>query len=149
MACAVCAQVLFPLATATPNGDEVVAWLHRAELTGGPVDHIAVPVGVDEVHADVRCDFCSGPEPTWVLPVASFEAGSEHTSHQDWAACDACARLLRKQQWDRLTKRVVLASAARHRISPSEPSLIESVETLFAQVRENQSGPIRRSSRPQ
>lgn len=163
MACAVCAEVLFPR---TDHG-EVVSWLHRAELTDAwgeahgidlatiaaakerlghrPVDHVAIPVRRDEVQAETKCDFCSQPNPTWVLPVASFSADAVNASTQDWSACEVCARLLKKSRWEQLTNRAITAMSARHGLSPSEPRLVLGLKALHAQVREHQTGPVRRA----
>lgn len=163
MACAVCGEVLFPR---TDHG-EVVSWLHRAELSDawgeangidlavtatvkerlghGPVDHVAIPVRREEVRAETKCDFCSQPNPTWVLPVAEFAADAVNASTQDWSACEVCARLLRKGRWEQLTKRAITAMSAKQGISPSEPRLVDGLKALHAQVREYQTGPVRRA----
>lgn len=165
MACAVCAEVLFPRA----EGGQVVSWLHRAELVDvwgevegtdlakvaqvkerlghGPVDHVAIPVPREQVRAETRCDFCSQPSPGWVLPVEEFEASANHGSTKDWEACDVCARLIRKGRWEQLVKRAVLEMASRHGLSPAEPSLVDGMKALFSQVREYQTGPVRRIER--
>lgn len=145
MACAVCAQVLQIAAT---RDGETVAWLHLGELPGALVeerpDHVAVPVRRGEVRVDEICDFCSGPRPTWLLPVEEFEVSEHSAATKDWMACDVCARLIRKSRWSDLTKRSVTAYSAKYSISPTEPELVNTLKAFHSQVREYQTGPIRR-----
>lgn len=145
MACAVCAQ---PLHVAAQASGEVVGYLHLGELPGAleseVPDHVAVPVRRGEVQASEICDFCSGPKPTWVLPTDEFEVDRHSAATKDWTACEVCARLIRKGRWADLTKRSVTAFSAKYGVSPAEPELINTLKSFHAQVREYQTGPIRR-----
>jgi hypothetical protein len=43
----------------------------------------------------MKCDFCSGPKPTWKYPCEDFVlAGTVLGSDGAWAACDECASLI-------------------------------------------------------
>lgn len=145
MACAVCAQVLH---VAARESGETVGWLHIGELPGARVedrpDHVAVPVRRDDVHAVEVCDFCSGPSPSWVLPTEEFEVDEHSAASKDWAACEVCARLIRKNRWPDLTQRSVRAYSAKYGVSAAEPRLVETLKAFHAQVREYQTGPIHR-----
>lgn len=170
VACAVCAQPLILLSD-VPEPDrpdlggpgEPVAWLHTQEAPGGrsvfgPVDHPAVPVRREEVRAVLRCDLCLGPNPGWLVPTTAFVknasglampggpplSGAVQASAADMLACEPCARLVRKDRWDDLEHRVVLALAATHGLSPAEPLLIAEVRRLHAQIRAHRNGPVRR-----
>lgn len=162
MACGICAAVLF----AARSGGEVVMWLHREELVGvwdemsdvpvevieeirqrlglSPVDHVAVPVPATEVQTATLCDFCSQPNPQWVLPVESFEANSQQGFEKDWAVCAVCARLLKKGRWDGVLDRALDNASAKYQVSRTEPRLVEGLKAFISQVREYQSGPVRR-----
>ena len=145
MACAVCAEVL---QVAARRDGETVGWLHRGELAGARPqdrpDHAAIPVRRGEIQAAAICDFCSGPNPGWMLPIDPFEVNEHRAETQDWAACEVCARLIRKNRWPDLTKRSVTAYAAKYGINPTEPLLVDTLKAFHAQVREYQTGPVQR-----
>ena len=83
-----------------------VGYQHPARM--GTVDHEVVPVEPTE---DWRgaCDFCRTGTAAWVLPVRDFAPSElpQHTSTGGWAACGECARLIEKDQWNALVRRVV------------------------------------------
>lgn len=163
MACAVCGEPVFP----GRSGGEIVMWLHRADLStvwsGNAdltpeeieavrarlgiegTDHVAVPVGIDEIRGAARCDFCSGPNPDWTLPVEKFEANAQQGSSGDWLACEVCARAIKKNQWDKVLRRAVDTAAVKHGAVAHAPEHVNALKATFAQVREYQTGPIRRT----
>lgn len=168
MVCAVCGEPLVAVSrieTDPATGEQVeVRWAHRsitvdasasdldadtlagvkARLRIDPEDHPVVPVLRTETLAERLCDFCSGPAATWALPVDDFADSGRHVSHSDWAACEVCARLIRKDRWEQVTRRAVLAAAQRHHVNANDPRLIASVEDLHAKVRAHVTGDVRR-----
>lgn len=109
-------------------------------------DHVAVPVRAEEVQTQTRCDFCSGPNPRWVLPVDAFkfDEDREVDTSRDWLACEVCARLLKKDRWAQVTERGVRALAAKYGVNAGDPRLSADMEATHAKVREHQTGPVRR-----
>lgn len=132
--CAVCSRVL----------DEVEGKGWRHPLTGGePADHPAVPVLDTEVPARGLCDFCSADGTAWVLPVRDFATvPGVSASRGDWAACDACASLIRRGKWNELLDRAAHYFTLRH--GPMPPEMRSSLRRLYAAVRRNATGPLRR-----
>jgi hypothetical protein len=52
------------------------------------------------------CDFCSG-EPEWIFPATDFyDEASDAQSTGDWLACEACAGLVCREDWETLALRV-------------------------------------------
>lgn len=150
-ACAVCAEVLSAVTSDEDGHEQVITWLHVAEFPGGKgVDHPAVPVRRSEIVTHTRCDFCSTQRPAWILPVKPFRFDSPipgngtHVSGSDWLACDVCARLIKKDRWRDLTKRVILAFAAAHGLNANDPRLLGHMESLHTQIRLHRTGPVQR-----
>lgn len=125
-ACAICASALD--GQRTPDG------IRYAHPFGRGEDHPAVPVPVDEVQVDARCDFCSvavPPHRRWVVPCddfVMFDRGhpacpSGQGSSGPWAACPDCADLVRRARWSQL-----VTQAVRQR--PADPQ----VRAMFADV---------------
>lgn len=54
------------------------------------------------------CDFCSGP-PAWRYPAETFNANRGEPmlqiSEGDWLACDECAALIQRKEWNALARR--------------------------------------------
>lgn len=154
VACAVCAEVLHVI-TKGAHG-EILGYEHAAEVRTRsadragvsvdwePTDHMAVPVGVEEVRAVTKCDFCSALRPGWVLPTRRIVTGTGDAMTPGWLACDPCARLLKKGRWSDLSERSLREIAARRdggRISEERRA---SIVFLHGLVREHQTGPVRR-----
>lgn len=57
------------------------------------------------------CDFCSGVPVAWAYPTDDFTLdspkGGEWGSHGSWACCDPCARLIERDDYEALLKRMV------------------------------------------
>lgn len=85
-------------------------------------DHEPVPVmEPEEQDVILVCDFCLDPHPTWDFGCENFldEAGpnDENTvgvALGDWAACDACKRLIVADEWDRLADRSIQGQIAHN-----------------------------------
>lgn len=103
--CAICGRVLDHYSEEDSEG----GWFH-AEMDVDETDHVAVPVGVDEIRTTYRCDFCliDIAEP-WVVPARTFSVTPTNRSEGDWAACETCARLILKNDWNSLARRCVNA----------------------------------------
>lgn len=132
-ACAVCGHVLSYVGS---QASEVVEWIH-----GGPddADHPVVAVLVEEIHANVRCDFCLADRAPWVLPVQPYEVGPGQWNSGNWAVCDDCHRELSRDRWSALVTRAKAAMDARGNVAPRRI-----FEDLYARVRANVIGPVRR-----
>ena len=59
--------------------------------------------------ANLQCDFCSAPFPSWRYPARSFiayrAANLAGESVGDWAACDACHKLIEADDHEHLAQR--------------------------------------------
>lgn len=90
------------------------------------------------------CDFCSGPEVWWWrYPCAPFRMrGSNYGSADDWAACDACHRLIEQDEWDEVADRMM----ERQFPDGSGPAFVRkatrrSILALYGEFRKNRTGP--------
>jgi hypothetical protein len=147
-ACQICRRVLEAFRDAD-TGE--LWWDHTGMDRADGVNHVAVPVpysligGEDAVRE--RCDFCGDYDPTWTLPVADFNMADRHGpgkdwgSTEDWRACDRCANLLTRNDWNNLLLRAAQASAKRDSV-PLAMKLAE-LRPLYAQVRKHQKGAVR------
>jgi len=94
-----------------------VRYLHQA----GDADHLVVPVESGELRWLPRCDFCSADDVKWTIYCDTFiipscevaevfnlasDPGVGHVLSGNWAACDTCIDLVRRQRWTALTTRV-------------------------------------------
>jgi hypothetical protein len=104
-------------------------------------DHIAVPVLPQEIRADWRCDFCSMPRPSWLVPVADFRTPNGETgSKGPWSACELCALLIRHDDWQGLLRHVI----ANKTMWTGEVLPVESrpyLAALYRRVAASQLGP--------
>lgn len=100
--CGVCHHILTPVEQA--GG---LLWAH-----GLNADHEPVPVPVQD--PELKCDFCSAPDPTWQAECTPFLTstnvvvpGVDFDQQDDglWAACDTCADYIRRGDWQRLAYR--------------------------------------------
>lgn len=86
------------------------------------------------------CDFCLDENARWALPVEDYTAGPGGENVGDWAACDACASLLRANDWEKLTARAVAAMEARH---PGGGISRKAFDFLYEQLRQHIIGEVR------
>jgi len=130
-------------------------WVHTAVDLERGVNHPADPVPYDEMErVRLVCDFCSEPDPIWVLPVGDFtmitapvpgQSNDEHST-SDWTACAGCGDLINRGDWRGLTRR-----AAQHASATSGAPVAEheaSLSKLYRLVRKNQKGGIRLIEQP-
>lgn len=144
--CAVCGRILNVYVS--PEGRR--AWLHTyADL---PEDHPAVPVDLgDGIHPRPRCDFCDSEQPTWELPARSFilpglsSGPVEDASHGNWTACDRCAQLIDRNQWNALRRRALAAWCDRADDPTQQTAVDRQLGQLYRQLRRNITGPAHRS----
>jgi len=138
--CAVCARVL----DLVEHDGAVRGWQHT--MADQPEDHPAVPVAPADVHAALRCDFCLADDPRWDIPARTFvyDGAPGAGSDGDWAACDACAELIRRHRWTMLRQRAVAAFVDRHGLAPEqEQRMGRALGRLYRQLRANMLGPPR------
>lgn len=95
------------------------------------------------------CDFCSGP-PAWRYPAETFVAhpGEPLPIHSldDWLACDECAALSERNEWDALARRGLLNpafAAARAAGLLSEEEAIAQIRPLHQLFRQHRRGRVR------
>ena len=81
---------------------------------------------------DCVCDFCSAPDPTWKYPARSFigyeGCGIAGESVGDWAACEACHRLIAVGDRRGLTER------SAETLIALRPELVEIRKGLTAEL---------------
>lgn len=155
MACGTCGRVLSQheeVYTDRETGETTetrVSWVHTAVDIARGVNHPAVPVPYDQMErVRLVCDFCSEPEPIWILPVADFLmapalARGENDEHStsDWTACAPCGDLINRGDWPGLTRRAAQHAAATTGAPVAEHA--ESLKKLYRLVRKHQSGAIK------
>lgn len=96
--CATCLRVL--------DHHSEKGWTHP-EADPTLQDHEVRPVpDIEMIGIAEKCDFCFADETEWILPARDFQVGPNHGSEGDWAACNQCAELIRKNMWTRLIERV-------------------------------------------
>jgi len=129
-----------------------VKWDHTEPDRDDGVDHRAVPVPYAEIgehNVRLRCDFCLNyGDVIWELPVNDFEMPmrglpgvTDWGSTNSWAACGACADLINRGDWPRLTRRAAESSARRH--GTSVELAMVGLKPLYRMVRKHQAGAIR------
>lgn len=102
----------------------------------GQVDHEPRPVSPPSDWRGV-CDFCRFGSAAWVLPVKDFTTPIGTQSGGGWAACDDCAALIERNQWNALIRRVV-ADIPEYQSVTAQTNL----KTLYRLVRKNTAGAI-------
>lgn len=107
-------------------------------------DHPAVPVRDTEVPVKEKCDFCFADTTEWLLPARNFQVGPNHGSEGDWAACSACAELIRKNEWTRLVGRV---KDLWPHAEPMTPDGELWLRRTYRALRDNITGDLRRIER--
>ena len=129
--CAVCGRVL--------EFWEGKGWFHNLG-DESLWDHPPVPVRDTEIIVVEKCDFCYADEPGWVIPARSFVSLASN-SGGNWAACDDCERLIRRNDWNGLIRRVKAAWESRH--GPMEAPVEAGIRHLYRQLRKAITGPAR------
>jgi hypothetical protein len=91
------------------------------------------------------CDFCSSPEPAWRCPAISFPVfEARSASEGDWAACDACASLIRAEDRIGLARRSAETFSAKYGLPFDIAPFLE----LHALFFEHRCGPVARIRGP-
>ena len=135
--CAICGRVLDHYSENSGGG-----WFHT-EMDADETDHIAVPVGVNEIRTTYRCDFClvDISEP-WVVPARTFSITPASRSEGDWAACETCAGLILINDWNGLARRctdaVIREDTDRQNIDPV--TVEQTMKHLHRLLRKNITG---------
>jgi hypothetical protein len=96
--------------------------------------------------AILQCDFCSAPCPSWRYPARSFIAYRASNlageSVGDWAACDACHKLIEADDRDRLAQRSLDELISKHpEARPAAEILFQDLADLHWQFFEHRCGP--------
>lgn len=137
--CIVCGRVL--------DYREIDGWIHSLASLPDEVDHPVIPVLPEEAgeQARPRCDFCYADYPEWILPARDFVAiPGRSVSTGDWAACEMCAREIRKDAWNALVRRVHASYVARH--DADGPESPEDFKRLYRALRKHITGGLRPAS---
>ncbi len=142
-ACAVCARVL-DYVQPGPDSDAGDRWKHPMDGTRFAPDHFAVPVEVDQVKVEGKCDFCFAAHPQFEVPAADFFIPGlpGEASRGSWAACVDCARLLQTRNWDGLFTRAVAAHERQH-ILTMDRQAQRALRQLYRALRQNIVGDVR------
>ena len=95
---------------------------------------------------NLRCDFCSVPDPAWRYPARSFvaycAANIAGESVGDWAACDECHALIESEDWERLAQRSLDELIMNHpEAIGAAAALYEDLAALHQKFLEYRSGP--------
>jgi hypothetical protein len=93
----------------------------------------------------MNCDFCSSPEPAWRCPAISFPVfEARSASEGDWAACEACAALIRAEDRIGLAQRSAETFSAKYGLPFDVAPFLE----LHAMFFEHRCGPLTRLGSP-
>ena len=148
--CAVCRRVLDFERPRREVGSTQGRWIHGQDRDRG---HAPQPIPLEEALAQpegvkFRCDFCNEDDPTWSVPVRSFmseEATSSDfrfrraMSVDNWLACEGCATLIRRNEWNNLLRRVLSSWRRRHG-SPMTAAQERRLRTTYRELRKNMTG---------
>lgn len=116
--------------------------------SAAPKGHDPVPIPYVAENATIVCDLCSYQQvplaDVWTIPCRSFEMPTlpdmqPRISDGDWAACSACAALIRAGKWSELAT----AAIGRHATRAYAPVMRAWVAELHARLRNNMTGPPR------
>jgi hypothetical protein len=121
-----------------------VIWRQRDDLYATPDDEEFKNALRDP--ALMICDFCSSPDVTWLFPAQDFTMarvkGEEHTSRDEWAACEICAHLIDQELWDLLTEHSVKRFMVEKGTSPLLSALLyEAVQGNTVRFQQHRTGP--------
>lgn len=153
--CAVCARMLENIVDQKTGRS--VGWQHPGDIRVAGEDHPAVPVPESSIDTERRCDFCFWIHPEWELPTQDFrydwlpdDFPMPIESKNNWAACDACAELLREDKWFKLVGRAKRAFLGRYPYpeTGNDPDYNRIMSSWFAQMyqqlQRHVTGPVRR-----
>ena len=120
---------------------------HFIHTANDPDDHEVIPVEPEQGWRG-RCDFCSSATSTHVLPARDFAIpDSPEISRGNWAACEACANLLRNERWDWLLARAIATFHATYGFPMPSTAQLQ-IGTLYRALQLAVTGPIRRLDDP-
>lgn len=129
---------IHPLLGSTP--------VHRPQ---DPDDHPVVAIRPPADYTGGECDFCSGPDSAWVLPAHSFVVPIQMdddylatTGDDGWSACEPCAELIRRDDWDGLLQRHKAEAERKHGLRLDAAMLFPTV-LLWEALQHNITGPLR------
>lgn len=93
------------------------------------------------------CDFCSGP-PAWRYPAETFNATPGQPLAQicedDWLACDECAALIERNEWNALARRGLETPTAKDAIALiGEEATLAQIRGLHKKFRQHRRGRVR------
>lgn len=148
--CAVCQGALDTVTNA-----DGVSLIHAVQDAD---DHEVIPVTPDAQWRG-RCDFCSHPRADYELPARDFRVpnNDQAMSRGGWSACDVCAPLIERNEWNAIVRRAVTfytaqhgnadyaRGAARHEAQfvPVD-AYAANIRALYRKLRQNITGPVRR-----
>lgn len=116
-----------------------VAYIHATQ--DQPADgHQPEPIPMPEGYNEGRCDFCNTDQPGFVLPARDFQVPGGHMSLGNWAVCAECKPLIERDEWSKLTRRVLEKRAAMGGMTEMFASVLP---PLYRRLRKAISGPIR------
>lgn len=109
--------------------------------------HDPVPIVMPADYGQGRCDFCNTDWPRYEVPAEDFTMRANYRSRGNWAACAACADLVRTGEWEQLLQqRVVALHAQRDR--PMNRTQVREVRKLYRTLARHITGdPIPLNSR--
>lgn len=110
-----------------------------------PTDHEPEPIAAPPGWRG-RCDFCSGPQPEYRLPVKTFLAPGPDLQESigAWAACPACAGLIAIGRWNGVTLRALRYAQTMHpeTTAADREDFVRRILALYVAIRENITGPL-------
>lgn len=113
----------------------------RTELTGPELAHrVTISIGV--------CDFCSRPNPSWAFGCRDFKEPAipginlGQQSIGEWAACEACAAMIRQGRWWQLGTRCLDSMIRTHpELAGHRDTIRVYLRKLHDRFRANRTGP--------
>ena len=138
IACRICRQPLGTTWVSTGQGLALVGLHERPQ----DYDHEPDPVPRESLaEVDVRCDFCSAPQLTWVYPAAAFDVAEvSWGSADDWGACDDCHALMEAGDREGVVDRAMVLWQQRTPRS-QWPTLRREMVNLHSRFHDNRMGP--------
>jgi len=111
-------------------------------------DHapVAVP-DLEFLYINEKCDFCFADTSAWVLPAEPFVIAPGHGSDGDWAACEACAELIRADAWYKLLQLVRKRWPEAHSGNRMPPETAQLHHLLWQELRTHVTGQLQRIER--
>lgn len=138
------------------SGPDGVFWIHGvSEALFGFRDHEPIPVPIEQsTNADVRCDFCNNPDPTWVIPqsqgtdiglmlIGNNESRTVTLVDEEWAACDLCKAAVESASDPRTLAHWVLDQHVKFEHTPKEvmddirPHMVRDLAGMYGNLLRN------------